>query len=137
MILDMMPHYAYMLEAVGGRPLDVVCQADTLVRDRRDEVGQPYRADADDTCLSISRLEGGAIAQIMSSWCVRVRRDDIVVMHVDGTDVSAVAGVSDCWIQRRQATPHAAWSLDLADPIDYRKDWQSMPNTEPYKNSNR
>jgi predicted dehydrogenase len=137
MILDMMPHYAYMLEAIGGRPLDVVCHADTLVGERWDERGKPYRADADDTLFSISRQESGSTAQIMSSWCVRVRRDDIITVQVDGSDGSAVAGLSHCWVQRREATPRGSWSLDLAEPIDYRRDWQLVPQTEPYKNAYR
>ena len=137
MILDMMPHYSYLLEAIGGRPLDVVCMADTLVQKRWDENGQEYRADADDSLMAISRLAGGAMAQIISSWCVRVRRDDIIVMQVDGTHGSAVAGLSHCWIQSRASTPRAAWSLDVAEPIDYYKDWQRIPETAPYMNAFR
>ncbi len=137
MILDMMPHYSYMLDAVGGRPLDVVCHADTLVKKRWDEKGEPFTADADDSCLAISRLAGGAMAQIMSSWCVRVKRDDIIVMQVDGTEGSAVAGLQHCYIQRREGTPKGQWSLDVAAPVDFYKDWQKIPETEPYKNAFR
>lgn len=137
MILDMMPHYFYMLEAMNGRPLDIVCHADTLVKKRWDERGQPYAADADDSLMAISRLEGGAMAQIMSSWCVRVRTEDIIVMQVDGTDGSAVAGLAHCWTQRREATPKGQWSLDVAEPVDYYRDWQKIPETAPYKNAFR
>ncbi len=137
MILDMQPHYAYMLEAVGGRPLDVVCHADTLVDRRWDERGQPYTADADNSVMAISRLAGGAMAQIMSSWCVRVRAEDIIVMQVDGSEGSAVAGLVHCWSQRREATPRGAWSLDVAEPVDFYRDWQKIPETAPYKNAFR
>ena len=137
MILDMMPHYSYMLQAIGGRPIDVVCHADTLVDKRWDEQGKPYEADADDTCFAISRLEGGAMAQIMSTWCTRLRGDDIIVMQVDGTHGSAVAGLAHCWTQRRETTPRASWSLDLGKPVDYYKDWQIVPETAPYKNAFR
>lgn len=137
MILDMMPHYFYMLEAMGGRPLDVVCSADTLVKKRWDEKGKPYNADADDSLMSISRLSGGAMAQIMSSWCVRVRTEDIIVMQVDGSDGSAVAGLNHCYTQRRENTPKGQWSLDVAEPLDFYRDWQKMPEVEPYKNAFR
>jgi predicted dehydrogenase len=137
MILDMQPHYSYMLEAMGGRPLDVVCHADTLVHKRWDERGRPYTADADDSLMSISRLSGGAMAQIMSSWCVRVKREDISVMQVDGTDGSAIAGLAGCWTQRKENTPRGAWSLDVADPVDFYRDWQRVPETAPYKNAFR
>jgi predicted dehydrogenase len=137
MILDMMPHYFYMLEAMGGRPLDVVCNADTLVTKRWDEKGRPYTADADDSLMSISRLAGGAMAQIMSSWCVRVRTEDIIVMQVDGTDGSAVAGLNHCYTQRRENTPKGQWSLDVAEPLDFYRDWQKVPEVEPYKNAFR
>jgi predicted dehydrogenase len=137
MILDMMPHYFYMLEAMGGRPLDVVCNADTLVKKRWDEKGNPYNADADDSLMSISRLESGAMSQIMSSWCVRVRTEDIIVMQVDGTDGSAVAGLNHCYTQRRENTPKGQWSLDVAEPLDFYRDWQKVPEVEPYKNAFR
>ena len=137
MILDMMPHYFYMLEAMGGRPLDVVCSADTLVKKRWDEKGKPYNADADDSLMSISRLSGGAMAQIMSSWCVRVRTEDIIVMQVDGSDGSAVAGLNHCYTQRRENTPKGQWSLDVAEPLDFYRDWQKVPEVEPYKNAFR
>lgn len=137
MILDMMPHYFYMLEAMGGRPVDIVCHADTLVKNRWDEKGRHYTADADDSLMSISRLERGAMAQIMSSWCVRVRDEDIIVMQVDGTEGSAVAGLRHCWTQRREATPKGQWSLDVAEPVDFYEDWQKVPETAPYKNAFR
>lgn len=137
MILDMQPHYAYMLNAIGGRPLDVVCHADTLIHKRWDENGEPYTADADDSFMSISRLENGAMAQIMSSWCVRVKKEDIIVMQVDGTDGSAIAGLAGCWTQRKENTPRGAWSLDVAEPVDFYRDWQRVPETSPYKNAFR
>jgi predicted dehydrogenase len=87
--------------------------------------------------MSISRLAGGAMAQIMSSWCVRVRTEDIIVMQVDGTHGSAVAGLRECWTQRRENTPKGQWSLDVAAPVDYYHDWQKVPETEPYKNAFR
>ncbi|MFW6076361.1 MAG: Gfo/Idh/MocA family protein [Hyphomicrobiales bacterium] len=137
MILDMMPHYAYMLDAVDGPVTELACHGETLVDERIDEQGAPYKVTADDTFLAMCRLRGGAIAQIMSSWCTRIRTEDIIMMHVDGTHGSAVVGLRDCWIQRREATPRAQWSLDLAQPPDYYADWQKMPEVLPYKNAFR
>jgi predicted dehydrogenase len=87
--------------------------------------------------MSISRLESGAMSQIMSSWCVRVRTEDIIVMQVDGTDGSAVAGLNHCYTQRRENTPKGQWSLDVAEPLDFYRDWQKVPEVEPYKNAFR
>ena len=137
MIFDMMPHYRYMLEDLVGPIRRMVCIGANQVRERWDEQGRPYQADADDACFAILELEDGVIAQIISSWCVRVRRDDIVTMQIDGTNGSAVAGLSHCWIQPHMATPKAQWSLDLANPVDFHADWQRVPETEPYVNAFR
>lgn len=137
MIFDMMPHYRYMLEDLVGPIRRMVCLGANQIPERWDERGAPYTADADDACFAILELDGGAIAQIMSSWCVRVRRDDIVTMQIDGTNGSAVAGLSHCWIQPRMATPKAQWSLDLAHPVDFHADWQRVPETETYVNAFR
>lgn len=137
MILDMMPHYRYMLEDLIAPVERMVCVGVNQIERRWDERGAPYRADADDACFAIAQLGGGIIAQIMSSWCVRVRRDDIVTMQIDGTGGSAVAGLSHCWIQPHLATPKAQWALDVGKPVDFLADWQRIPETEPYVNAFR
>jgi predicted dehydrogenase len=137
MILDMMPHYRYMLESIVAPIRRMVCHGATHVQQRWDEQGRPFVADADDACYAILELDGGVVAQIMSSWCVRVRRDDIITMQIDGTQGSAVAGLSHCWIQPRMATPKAQWALDSGNPVDFRADWQRVPETEPYVNAFR
>jgi predicted dehydrogenase len=137
MILDMMPHYRYLLEDLIAPVKRIVCHAANHIQRRWDERGQPYEADADDACYAIAELERGIVAQITSSWCTRVRRDDIVQMQVDGTLGSAVAGLRHCWIQPHLATPRAQWSLDSAAPIDFLADWQRLPDTEPYVNAFR
>jgi predicted dehydrogenase len=137
MILDMMPHYWYMLADLFGAPTSLVCHGVTQIPERWDERGKPYQATADDGFFAIAQLEGGAVAQIISSWCVRVRTDDIIVMQIDGTGGSAVAGLRDCWIQPHAATPKAQWSLDVAEPVDFYKDWQRVPDTSPYVNAFR
>lgn len=137
MILDMMPHYRYMLEDLVAPVRRIVCHAANHIGKRWNERGEPYAADADDACYAIAELEGGIVATITSSWCTRVRRDDIIQMQIDGTAGSAVAGLRDCWIQPHLATPRAQWSLDSAAPIDFRADWQRLPDTEPYVNAFR
>jgi predicted dehydrogenase len=106
-IFDMMPHYHYMLEQIVAPVERLVCLGANYIKRRWDEAGQPYRADADDACYGILQLMDGIIAQIMCSWCVRVRRDDIGIMAIDGIGGSAVAGFNYCWIQPRMATPMA------------------------------
>jgi predicted dehydrogenase len=136
-ILDMMPHYHYLLEDIVAPVERLVCLGATHIDRRWDEHGRPYQADADDACYAIMQLEGGIVAQIMSSWCVRVRRDDIGIMTIDGVNGSAVAGFNHCWIQPRLATPKAQWSLDASKPVDFYADWQQIPDTAPYKNAFR
>lgn len=136
MILDMFPHYRYLLE-LFGRVTAITCLGATLIPRRWDERGRPYDATADDAAFAILELEGGIVAQVASSWCVRVRRDDIITIQVDGTDGSAVAGLRECRIQPRAATPGAQWSLDVAAPVDFFAGWQPLPETRPYANAFR
>ena len=61
--------------------------------------GKPYACTADDSAYATFELEGGIIAHFNSSWCVRVRRDDLLTIQVDGTKgrlspVCAIAGFS-------------------------------------------
>ncbi len=99
--------------------------------------GNLHAADADDAAYATFELEGGIIAQINSSWCVRVRRDDLVVFQVDGTHGSAVAGLTECWTQSRVNTPKPVWNPDVPQTIDFYAGWQKVPDTEPYPNGFR
>jgi len=136
MILDMMPHYRYMIDPFGA-PRRVVCLGATHVDRRWDESGRPFAATADDSFYAILELENGVVASVNSSWCFRVRRDDIISMQVDGTAGSAVAGLRQCFVQRRETTPRAQWSLDMAHPIDFHAGWQEVPDQRPYVNAFR
>jgi len=136
MILDMMPHYRYVLD-IFGAPKRIVCVGATHIPERWDEKGRPFDATADDAAYAIIELEGGIVAPIVSSWCLRVRREDIITVQVDGTDGSAVAGLGRCFVQRRETTPRGQWSLDVADPVDFHAGWQEVPDQEPYKNAFR
>ncbi len=127
-ILDMMPHWRYVVDNLFGEITGLFCIGATHIPKRWDERGEPYDADCDDAAYAILQLEGGAMAQINFDWCVRVRRDDLVTFKVDGTHGSAVAGLIDCWTQERVNTPRPVWNPDVAEPVDYFADWHRMPN---------
>jgi predicted dehydrogenase len=134
-VIDMLCHWRYVLDNLFGPVKAVSCRAETLVPERRDEAGRPYMATADDTAYASFELEGGAIAHINSSWCVRVRRDDLLTLQVDGTRGSAVAGLRDCWIQPYGATPRPVWNPDVPNPIDFTAAWQKVPEQRQYDNA--
>src|SRR5690348_6879430 len=126
-VVDMFPHWNYVLENLFGRVESVYARATTHITSRVDERGEPYAATADDAAYGIFELEGGVVAQINSSWAVRVDRGELVEFQVDGTHGSAVAGLFGCRIQPRNATPKPVWNPDLADTHDYRADWLQVP----------
>jgi len=136
-ILDMLCHWRYVLDNLFGEVEAVSCLGATHIPERRDESGRPYVADADDAAYATFQLKGGVIAQINSSWCTRVRRDDLVTFHVDGTHGSAVAGLTDCWTQSRVNTPKPVWNPDVPQTINFFDGWQKVPDTEPYPNGFR
>ena len=127
-ILDMMPHWRYVVDNLFGEITGLFCIGANHIPTRWDEQGEPYDADCDDAAYAILQLEGGAMAQINFDWCVRVRRDDLVTFKIDGTHGSAVAGLIDCWTQERVNTPRPVWNPDVAEPVDYFADWHRMPN---------
>jgi predicted dehydrogenase len=133
-ILDMVCHWRYVLDNLFGEVKAVSCLGTTHIPKRWDESGQPYVATADDACYATFELEGGVIAQINSSWVTRVRRDDLVTFHVDGTHGSAVAGLTDCRSQARVNTPKPVWNPDVKQTIDFFNSWQEVPDTQPMEN---
>ena len=134
-ILDMFAHWRYVLDNILGRVKAVSCVAATHVPERRDESGRPYACTADDAAYATFELAGGIIAQFNSSWCVRVRRDDLLVIQVDGTRGSAVAGLRECRIQPRERTPRPVWNPDVPNPIDFWKDWDLAADEGTYDNA--
>jgi predicted dehydrogenase len=133
-VLDMFPHWHYVLEQIFGRVRAVSCVSTTHIPKRWDERGEPYDATADDAAYGIFELEGGIIAQINSSWAVRVFRDELVEFQVDGTEGSAVAGLRRCRIQHRGSTPKPVWNPDLPATEEFRGQWQEVPDNEEYDN---
>jgi predicted dehydrogenase len=129
-ILDMLCHWRYVLDNIFGNVKAVSCLGATHIPERVDEQGKPYQCTADDSAYSTFELEGGVIAHFNSSWCVRVRRDDLVTVQVDGTRGSAVAGLRNCYVQPYGATPRPVWNPDLDSPIDFMGGWQKLPDQE-------
>jgi len=133
-VVDMFPHWNYVLENLFGRVQSVYARAVTHIPTRVDEAGRPYAATADDAAYGVFELDGGVIAQVNSSWTVRVDRGELVEFQVDGTHGSAVAGLHRCRIQPRNATPKPVWNPDLADAHDYAADWLPVPENDAFEN---
>ncbi len=134
-IVDMLCHWRYVLDNIFGSVKGVFCMGATHIKERIDENGQPYSCTADDAAYSIFELEGGIIAQFNSSWTTRVRRDDLLTLHVDGTKGSAVAGLRDCWTQHYGNTPKPVWNPDIPNPIDFKEGWTKVPEQEDFDNA--
>ena len=133
-IVDMFPHWNYVFENLFGRVESVYARAVTHIPIRVNEGGDPYEATADDAVYAVFELEGGIIAQVNSSWTVRVNRDELVEFQVDGTHGSAVVGLFGCKIQPRSATPKPVWNPDLAETHDYSSDWLEIPTNDVFEN---
>ena len=134
-ILDMLCHWRYVLDNIFGEVRSVSCLGATHVPERWDEKGELYGATADDAAYATFELAGGVVAHINSSWCVRVNRDELFELQVDGTQGSAVAGLRDCKTQRGENTPKAVWNPDLPDTNDYRSQWLGVPEDEDPENA--
>lgn len=134
-IVDMLCHWRYVLDNIFGRVKAVSCLGATHIPERIDENGKTYKATADDAAYATFELEGGVIAHFNSSWTVRVRRDDLLTLQVDGTKGSAVAGLRDCYLQHYGNTPKPVWNPDVPQPINFYDDWAKVPEQEAYDNA--
>jgi predicted dehydrogenase len=134
-ILDMLCHWRYVLDNLFGTVQRVFCLGANHIPERFDEGGARYQADAEDAAYAILELAGGIVAQINSSWCTRVRRDDLLVFQVDGTHGSAVAGLTKCFTQARVNTPRTVWNPDAGIVRDFRADWQEVPDNQHWDNA--
>lgn len=133
-VMDMFPHWQYVLEELFAPVRAVTCLAATHIPERVDETGRSYPATADDAAYGIFELEGGIVAALNSSWCTRVHRDELVEFHVDGTAGSAVAGLRRCRVQHRAVTPKPVWNPDLPATEDFRAQWTEVPDNEDFDN---
>ncbi len=133
-ILDMLCHWRYVLDNLFGEVQAVSCLGATHVPYRWDENGSKYRATADDAAYATFQLKGNIVAHFNSSWTVRVRRDDLLTLQVDGTQGSAVAGLRRCFLQSYDKTPKPVWNPDIPQPIDFFAGWDEVPD-ENYDNA--
>jgi predicted dehydrogenase len=136
-VMDMFCHWSYLLEELFGPVQAVTARAVTHVPERVDERGETYTATADDAAYGIFELPGGVVAQINSSWCVRVHRDELVEFQVDGTHGSAVAGLRECRVQHRATTPMPVWNPDQPATERFRDQWQAVPDNAEHANGFR
>jgi predicted dehydrogenase len=133
-IVDMFAHWRYVLDNLFGEVKSVSSLGVTHIPKRIDENGNPYVCSADDAAYATFELEGGIIAQVNSSWAVRVNREDLLTIQVDGTEGSAVAGLRDCKIQHRVNTPKPVWNPDIENPFDFKEQWQNVPDNQLFDN---
>jgi predicted dehydrogenase len=133
-VLDMFPHWQYLLGDLLGPITALYARHATHVPERWDESGAPYDVTADDAAYALLEFGSGAFASVNSSWAVRVNRRELLELQVDGTHGSAVAGLRNCAIQHRVSTPMPVWNPDLPDPIDYLAQWSDVPDNEVFDN---
>jgi predicted dehydrogenase len=134
-IVDMLCHWRYVLDHVFGKVKSVSCLGATHIPKRVDEQGKSYKCTADDAAYATFELEGGIVAHFNSSWTVRVRRDDLLTLQVDGTKGSAVAGLRECYTQHYGNTPRPVWNPDIPQPINFFEGWSRVPEQESYDNA--
>jgi len=137
-ILDMYPHWRYVIEMIIGRIVAVASSAWTATPERIDERGERYQVGVEDSATTLVEVEGGVFGTIASSWATRVRRDDLLTLQVDGTKGSAVAGLHRCHVQPITQTPTIAHFSVMQDiGADYREGWSEAPPLASYRNPYR
>lgn len=134
-IVDMFCHWRYVLDHTFGSVKSVQCLGATHIPERVDEQGKRYNCTADDAAYGTFELEGGIVAQMNSSWAVRVYRDELVSFQVDGTEGSAIAGLRGCKTQHRVNTPKPVWNPDLPNPFNFFEHWQEVPDNQEFDNA--
>jgi predicted dehydrogenase len=134
-IVDMLCHWQYVIQNLFGDVKSVSCLGATHIPQRWDEAGKPYKCTADDSAYATFELKNGVICHFNSSWVVRVRRDDLLTLQVDGTHGSAVAGLRNCVIQHGSMTPRCVWSPDTDSPIKYTDGWVTQPTNDVFDNA--
>ncbi len=134
-VIDMFCHWQYVISNLFGPIKSLVAHGNVDLPQRIDESGKPYKATADDSAYAIFQLEDGTTCQFNSSWCTRVRRDDLLTIQVDGTQGTCVAGLREAWVQSISETPKPVWNPDIPNPIDFYAGWQKVPDSTTYDNA--
>ena len=135
MILDMLSHFRYLLDNMFGKVKSLTCLGATHIKKRWDENREPYACTAEDAAYSTFLLENGIVCHFNASWATRVRRDDLFIMQVDGTQGSAVAGLRDCVMQPLANTPRPVWNPDIDSGNDFYATWKKAPGLAAYENA--
>jgi len=133
--IDMHCHWRYVIDNLFGNVKAVSCRLATHIPERVDEQGKAYACTADDSAYATFELENDTLCHFNSSWCVRVRRDDLLVMQVDGTEGSAIVGLRKCFVQPHSMTPKAIWNPDIDSPLSYYDQWAEVPDAAVYENA--
>jgi predicted dehydrogenase len=134
-MIDMFCHWQYVIGNLFGPIKSLVAFGNTDLPERVAESGKVYKATADDSAYAIFQLEDGTLCQFNSSWCTRVRRDDLLTIQVDGEKGSCVAGLREAWVQSISETPKPVWNPDIAQPINFYEGWQKLPDATHYDNA--
>jgi len=134
-ILDMFCHWQYVLENLFGTIKSVSCLGATHIDKRVDEEGKTYTSTADDSAYGTFQLANGIVVQLNSSWAVRVRRDDLLTLQVDGTKGTAVAGLRKCFTQDYEQTPRPVWNPDTDQPLNFYDEWTEVMDSQEFDNA--
>jgi predicted dehydrogenase len=134
-IIDMLCHWRYVVDNLFGNVTSLSCTGATHVKKRWDESGSAYACTADDAAYATFELENGVVAQFNSSWAVRVRRDDLLVIQVDGSLGTAVAGLRECRYQSLASTPRAVWNPDIPNPLNFWEGWEEIQPAATFDNA--
>jgi predicted dehydrogenase len=137
LILDMFPHWRYMIDHLVAPIRAVSATSRIQIRRRVNEEGHAYDVDVEDAVFAQLELEGGIIASVNSSWATRIRRDDVITLQIDGIRGSALAGPHDCWVQPDVSTPKPVLSVDARQPHSFFEHWLKMPDNPVTTNSYR
>ena len=133
--MDMLCHWRYVIDNLFGKVTGISCRVETHIPERVDESGDAYACTADDAAYATIEVEDGVVARFNSSWCVRVRRDDLLTVQVDGTKGSAVVGLRECWAQSYENTPRPVWNPDIPQPVNLFGGWTKVFEEENFDNA--
>lgn len=134
-MVDMFCHWRYVIDNLFGEIRSLSAIGAVHVPERIDENGARYACTADDAAYGTFELTNGVVCHFNSSWAVRVRRDDLLTVQVDGTHGSAVAGLRECVVQHDATTPKPVWNPDIPSPIDFYAGWTEVPTRDPMDNA--
>ena len=137
LVLDMFPHWRYVIDHLFGAPTALTCHMRTAQPKRWDEQHRPYDVDVEDEVRAILEFPGGLVGEVFSSWATRIRRDDMLVITAEGTQGSAVCTLHQCWVQMLANTPKPLFPVSAPQSMDFRSQWAEVPEMQPFKNSYR